>query len=227
MSIAITFDDGYLEHAKLARLLAKLKIRATFYIITHLKRFEGKSLLTQKEELIAEIASLGHEIGSHTCTHRMLTKLDTMTLEIELRDSKKFLENLTGQEVIGLAYPYGVYNIKIIDTVRKYYYYARAADIMPWDDPLNVNTRDRYQIASASIRTIHRVLESLIDPSKRYDIRPSIFIHEAKLFKLIPLITVFKALHLKFITMKELIELIEKNSTDISQAPKLVMSFTK
>ena len=131
MSIALTIDDGYLDHAKLARLLAELKIRATFFVITHIKGFEGRSLLTQNMRLIAEIADLGHEIGSHTCTHRVLTMLNIMDLKTELKESKKLLEDVTGREVLGLAYPYGIYNTKIIEFARENYYYAKATDILP------------------------------------------------------------------------------------------------
>jgi peptidoglycan/xylan/chitin deacetylase (PgdA/CDA1 family) len=62
---AISFDDGNLEDVEGAILLSKLGVKATFYIITHLKSWEGKILLTEKPELLAEVAELGHEIGSH------------------------------------------------------------------------------------------------------------------------------------------------------------------
>lgn len=213
MSVALTFDDGYLDHVKLARLLAELKIRATFFVITHIKEFKGIPLLTQNARLIAEIADFGHEIGSHTYTHRVLTMLDIVSLKTELEKSKRFLEDITGREVLGLAYPYGIYNMKIVKFVRENYCYARATDILPWDDPLNMSTYSRYIIGSAGVRKIHKVLISLINPLLKSKIRPSIFMHEAKLSKLIPLIMTLKALDVKFVTMRELVELIEKKVT--------------
>ncbi len=49
----------------------------------------------------------GHEIGSHTVTHPILTQLGERELRFELEESKRSLENALGAPVIGLAYPNG------------------------------------------------------------------------------------------------------------------------
>ncbi|MGB9622246.1 MAG: polysaccharide deacetylase family protein [Candidatus Bathyarchaeia archaeon] len=116
------FDDGYISHMEVAYLLSRLDIRATFFITTHLKYFEKKPLLTINTELIAELSGLGHEVASHTCTHRVFTDLSVSDLRYELKESKHYLENITGKEVLGLAYPYGIYNLRIIKIVKDYYH---------------------------------------------------------------------------------------------------------
>jgi peptidoglycan/xylan/chitin deacetylase (PgdA/CDA1 family) len=107
--VAISFDDGYLEYVRGARLLSELGVKASFYITTDLNAWERKPLLAKKPELIAEIAELGHEIGSHTCTHRDLRQLQRNDLVYELKHSKNFLEDVTGREILGIAYPWGFY----------------------------------------------------------------------------------------------------------------------
>jgi peptidoglycan/xylan/chitin deacetylase (PgdA/CDA1 family) len=212
MLISITFDDGYISQLKFAKLLARLGIRATFFIITHLKSFESKQLLTINEENIATLVEMGHEVGSHTATHEILIKLDRFKLEEELKSSKRYLEDIIGREVLGFAYPYGIYNLRVIREVSKHYYYARATDILPFDDPLNIKVWSKYTIGSASVKTIGKVLLYAMNPTFSSYIKPTVFIHDVKPVKaamLYSLIHVLRKLDAKFLTMKELAEIIE------------------
>lgn len=115
----------------------------------------------QREEFIAELIELGHEVSSHTCTHRILTEIPQSELEWELTESKKRLEDLTGREVLGLAYPYGLYNTHVIRATMEWYQYTRATDILPIDDPLNLDLTStyirRYIIGSGSLRSVYKV----------------------------------------------------------------------
>jgi peptidoglycan/xylan/chitin deacetylase (PgdA/CDA1 family) len=213
MLIAITFDDGYLSQLRFAKLLKQLGIKATFFIVTHLKTFEGKTLLTINEELIAELSEMGHEIGSHTATHRVLTDLDTSKLREELKISKKYLEDITGKEVLGFAYPYGIYNLRAIREVSRYYYYARATDILPLEDPLNMRVLSRYTIGSVSIKTLSKMILYAINPTLSSYIKPTIFIHDINAPKwaiLRLMIHILQKANAKFLSMKELVEIIEK-----------------
>ena len=49
-------------------------------------------------------------IGSHTCNHKDLTKLDPKEVLNELIESKSYLENLLGKEIYSMSYPFGKYN---------------------------------------------------------------------------------------------------------------------
>ena len=213
MLISITFDDGYFSQLRFAKLLKQLGIKATFFIITHLKDFEGKTLLTMNEELIAELSEIGHEIGSHTATHKVLTDLDTSRLREELKISKKYLEDITGKEVLGFAYPYGIYNLRVIREVSKYYYYARATDILSLEDPLNIRVLNRYVIGSVGIKTLSKMILYAINPVLSSYIKPTIFIHDINASKwaiLRFMIHILQKVNAKFLTMKELVEIIEK-----------------
>jgi len=214
MLISVTFDDGYVSQVKVAKALARLGIKATFFLITHLKSFEGKTLLTTNEENIAKLIEMGHEVGSHTATHKVLIDLDASELEEELKRSKEYLEDVTGREVLGFAYPYGLYNPRVVREVAKYYYYARATDIFSLDDPLNIRVRSRYTIGSAGTRTIIKVLLHTINPAFSCSINPVVFLHHINPWKyamLYFIIFTLKRLGAKFVTMRELAEVIEKN----------------
>ncbi len=207
MIVALSFDDGYMGHMEIARLLSRLGIKATFFVITHLKYFEGKPLLTINDELIAELSALGHEVASHTCTHRVLVDLSTDELKYELKESRRYLEDITGKEVLGLAYPYGIYNLRVIKIVKDYYYYARATDLFVFDDPLNINF-NRYRIGAVGLRSLHKLLLHMLNPHYRGKIKPVIFIHNIKKSRLLLLIDILKLLGVSFITLKDLVNMV-------------------
>jgi peptidoglycan/xylan/chitin deacetylase (PgdA/CDA1 family) len=56
---------------------------------------------------IREVSINGIEIGSHTVSHPILTKLSHERLRVELEQSKAIIEEKTGEKVVSLAYPVG------------------------------------------------------------------------------------------------------------------------
>ncbi len=62
-------------------------------------------MLTSKQLL--ELHKAGVEIGAHTVSHPILTRLDSQSALDEIRDSRNQLRELTGAEVRGFAYPNG------------------------------------------------------------------------------------------------------------------------
>jgi polysaccharide deacetylase family protein (PEP-CTERM system associated) len=55
--------------------------------------------------LIREIAARGHEVGSHGWSHTPLGHLDPEAAALELRDSRRLLQDLSGQPVKGFRAP--------------------------------------------------------------------------------------------------------------------------
>lgn len=110
-NVCITFDDGRSDHMKAGNLLSELGLTGTFFIITG--RLGQEGYLTRDQVL--QLAQKGHRIGSHSVSHRHLTKLTKAELDKELISSKKFLEDLTYQPIDWLAPPGGVYNSTVLD----------------------------------------------------------------------------------------------------------------
>jgi peptidoglycan/xylan/chitin deacetylase (PgdA/CDA1 family) len=205
---AISFDDGYLEYVKGAVLLSKLGVKATFYIITHLKSWEEKSLLTEKPELIAEIAELGHEIGSHTCTHKDLRQLQSSNLIYELKTSKNFLEDVTGREILGIAYPWGFYDSRVLTIVSNIYHYGRTTEYrLSGGVLLNALPRSKYEIgaiAGLAMRGgFQRMLENLLRVKHWHLV---LYTHLVQPVKLVALIKVMRSINVKFVTVSELVD---------------------
>lgn len=204
--VALSFDDGYLSHLAIARLLRRMGVKATFYVITHLKIFEGKPLLSAYPEYIQKIAEMGHEIGSHTCTHPDLTNLSRDRLEYELKESKKFLEDIVGKEVLGIAYPYGYFNSKVISVASKYYYYARSATVYKMEDIYNTRPPSRYIISALTIHYLPKLPVKMLNNQE--PLHPVIFAHDIALLKVISLVLSLKLLRARFVTVKELVDLL-------------------
>lgn len=65
--------------------------------------------------MVKEMSDNGMEIGSHTCSHQVLSHLSVEDQEHELVISKKVIEGHISKKVISLAYPVGAstsYNLK-------------------------------------------------------------------------------------------------------------------
>jgi peptidoglycan/xylan/chitin deacetylase (PgdA/CDA1 family) len=62
---------------------------------------------------VASLARAGHVVGSHTHTHRSLTRLAPATVEDEIATSKRVLEDVTGKAVEVFCYPYGDHDRRV------------------------------------------------------------------------------------------------------------------
>ena len=120
----LTFDDGFRNWLTAAvPLLRRLGVRATFYVCPglfggrhwHLDGEEGR-LLDEREA--GELLEAGMELGSHSLTHPDLRLLDGGDLSRELEGSKREVERLTGRPCRTLAYPYGLYDERVVSAAR-------------------------------------------------------------------------------------------------------------
>lgn len=104
--VVITFDDGYVDnYTNVLPLLEKYDMKATVFLISDMIGADGHL----SEEQILEMQESGHfHFGSHTKTHQKLYDLDKETLQTELLESRRRIEELTGKTVRALAYPNGV-----------------------------------------------------------------------------------------------------------------------
>ncbi|RRJ84601.1 polysaccharide deacetylase family protein [Aestuariirhabdus litorea] len=123
-NLLLTFDDGYANTLEALELILARGFSATLFVVTnHIggqSNWPGsdRSLPLLSLTDIKRLAGLGIEIAVHGATHEDMTQLPQQQLSRQLTEAKGFLEELTGQRVTGLAYPYGRYNPGVIETVK-------------------------------------------------------------------------------------------------------------
>ncbi len=100
----LSVDDGHPLDLRLAALLDRHGIRATFYL--PLANDEGPPVLDAAG--MRELAQQ-FDIGSHTRSHRFLTTLSTADAWQQISEGKQLLEQRIGRQVSGFCYPGGRY----------------------------------------------------------------------------------------------------------------------
>lgn len=134
--VLLTFDDGWKNQYEYAfPLLKKHGIHATFFVYTN--PIDHKKPHWMSWDDLRELDRAGMEIGGHSHTHPILTKISDMAiLEREILDSKKELETELGHGIVSFAYPFGMHDIRVEETVRKAgYLIARTTEPGVWNDP--------------------------------------------------------------------------------------------
>lgn len=143
-SVALTFDDGYRDFlGEVAPVLGRYGFKATLFLVAdrvgQTNAWDSRhgdpprTLLSWREA--SELASLGHEIGSHTRTHRMLPRLSDAELQEEIAGSKAILEDRLGFPVVHFSYPHGLFDQRCLVRVRAAGYLSACADIRGGNPP--------------------------------------------------------------------------------------------
>jgi peptidoglycan/xylan/chitin deacetylase (PgdA/CDA1 family) len=111
--ITTSWDDGHPLDLKLAELLKKYDIPATFYI--SIDSSAGQSMNPQQ---IREIAQ-SFDVGSHTYHHVNLTRVSLEEAQKEILEGREALEDILGKGVLSFCYPYGSFNDKVASIVKQ------------------------------------------------------------------------------------------------------------
>ena len=115
-AVTYSFDDGTANQIPVAiPLLDKYNFKGSFNLVTD---------WVKDWSAWKKVADNGHEIASHTVSHKNFGQITEDIQEQELRDSKQIIEKNIGRECITMVYPYcarGNDNI-----VAKYYISARS-----------------------------------------------------------------------------------------------------
>jgi peptidoglycan/xylan/chitin deacetylase (PgdA/CDA1 family) len=113
--VTTSWDDGHPSDLRLAELLAKCGLPATFYVPIFGE--DGKPVLGPTA--LRAFLIQGFEIGAHTVTHRELPTLDSAGLSREVCGSKELMEDRLGEQVRMFCYPRGRYDSRVIGSVEQ------------------------------------------------------------------------------------------------------------
>ncbi len=114
-AITFSFDDAVVQDKRLIELLDKYNLKATFNLNSGFLGIKSKRNNGTIDKFYVrpnEIKDIykNHEIASHTITHPNLTELDESTIKFQVGQDKRLLEELSGQDIVGMAYPCGGIN---------------------------------------------------------------------------------------------------------------------
>lgn len=131
--VTFSFDDGIEQDRRFVEELNKYGFKCTFNINTGIQTRanmwinDGVEIHRMNIKGLKELYK-GHEVAVHTLTHPFLEKLDEETIYNEIAYDKKNIEDWFGEEVAGMAYPYGTYDDRVIKIARDIgIKYARTA----------------------------------------------------------------------------------------------------
>ncbi len=125
--IIITFDDGeenLYQHA--FPVLKRYSCSAMIFLVANYigkRNYWDISILGKRSyhlnwDQILEMRKSGIMFGSHTMSHRNLTRIDVQGLEYELFESKRILEKYLG-EVDTISYPFNRINTTVLKKVAE------------------------------------------------------------------------------------------------------------
>lgn len=158
--ITFTFDDGNLsDYTEGFLYMTKNGMRGTSFIgHYHLTDPERTSL---SNEQIKEMADCGWEIACHGYSHPQLNELTNEELITDWTDNKKYLENITGKEVLTHAYPFSSDDSRVRSIASGVYLAACTTDY---------NTRATYGYE----RGLHDLPRFFIDKRPMQEIKDRI-----------------------------------------------------
>lgn len=129
--VAITIDDGphYKVTPEILAVLKEKQVKATFFVL-------GTNV-AQNPQLLAQEVADGHEIGTHTYSHPLLTKLDSKKIAEEFDKAEKILLQATAPKPTLFRPPGGFYNSQVIEVAhqRGYTVVLWSVDPRDWSCP--------------------------------------------------------------------------------------------
>ncbi len=144
--IAITFDDAYLSVATRAvPYLDRLRWPCTIFAVTSQLGGTNASwdpgaprAALMAAPMLRALAAAGHEVGSHSRTHRRIRDLGGTAATDELAGSRADLETALGTTVESFAFPYGSHDPEAVKQVCQAGYRA-ACTLKRWANPRRGN----------------------------------------------------------------------------------------
>jgi peptidoglycan/xylan/chitin deacetylase (PgdA/CDA1 family) len=125
VKVILSVDDGCQLDLKVAKLADKYRINdVIFYLPADLNSVASRNRFTPLTPSQASYLARNYEIGSHTVTHPLLTRISLEQARSEIVESKQMLENLYDQNITKFCYPRGYTNSDLQVMVRDAGYYS-------------------------------------------------------------------------------------------------------
>lgn len=179
IDLTITFDDAYEGIFTFARKIlnkSTIKRKIVFPIVDYIGKYntwDSSFYLNKYKHLsidqIKILVNEGWEIGSHTCTHKYLGKLNNDEISSELSLSKQKLEEIINNEVTSFAPPYGIIDKRVLEISKsvgyKEIFIQKNKNIVYSDSILLVERNNIYSI-DKNKNIINKINNSRLEKKK-------------------------------------------------------------
>lgn len=123
-AFTLSYDDGVEQDRRLVSIFNKYNLKCTFNLNSGIQSGSNQfniNGLTISRMNIAGLKELyqGHEIATHSLTHPNLSQQSIETIQNEIARDKINLQNIFDCSIVGMAYPYGVYDDKVIQVLKE------------------------------------------------------------------------------------------------------------
>lgn len=151
--VSLTFDAawGSDKTRGILDILDKHKIKATFFLVGF--------WIDKNQELVKEISSRGHEVGSHSISHPNMSKLSKEKICSEILECGSKIQSLTGKPVTLFRPPFGDYNNAVVSSCFENCVFPIQWDVdsLDWKDKSaqEISLRINNRIKSGSIVLFH------------------------------------------------------------------------
>ena len=155
--VALTFDDGPNPNTTpvALELLKKYNAKATFFMV-------GRSV-TGNEDIIKQVVAEGHQIGNHSWSHPLLTKVTLEQAKSQINDTTEVLKKASGQDVHIMRPPYGGINSAIQAAVSQSFI-LWDVDTLDWKNRNTASIMKEVQKTQpGSIILMHDIHQTSID----------------------------------------------------------------
>ena len=154
-AVTFSYDDGVTQDLRLIEMLNRYGMKGTFNLNSggfggrESRDIEGT--LVYRDKIFAHDVKRiyeGHEVASHTLNHPDLTKLSEEDIVYQIEEDRKRLAELVGYEIVGLAYPCGYVDDRVVDIIKSKtgIKYARTVNVTADYEP----PKDLYRLDFSS-----------------------------------------------------------------------------
>ena len=114
-ALIMSYDDGSRQDRRLVKIFNRYGIIGTFHLNSG--KVDRNGYITSSE---CKRIFRGHEISCHTVNHPHLTYLSKSGIYNEIDRDSRSLTAIAGKKVLGLSYPFGSYDNKVLKILRDY-----------------------------------------------------------------------------------------------------------
>ena len=162
-AVTFSYDDGVTQDIKLIEILDRYGLKCTFNLNSG--TLGNKGTLERNHTIVpfdkvdvnmVETVYRDHEVAVHTVTHPDLTVLSDDEIVYEIEQDRETLTRLSGQKVVGMAYPGGNADTRVADLIKAKTEILYARTIKP---TRNFEKQENLLLFNP---TVHQIKEDLL-----------------------------------------------------------------